>query len=101
MYEEPTADDTRNFLMVFGGHILFQTLYAAVELDLFNRLSEHKQLSLERISELLAIGLKPARILLLGLTSTRLIKRSEAGLYSNAAVAQAYLTSDSPRSVLS
>lgn len=101
MFEEPSQEEANNFLMVFGGHILFQTLYAAVELDLFNKLSEHKELSLAQISKLLDIQQQPARILLLGLTSTKILKRTEAGLYSNSAVAEAALTSHSPKNIIS
>jgi hypothetical protein len=100
MSDEITQKEQNNFLMVFGGHILFQTLYAAVELDLFNKLSERKELSLAQISELLGIQQQPARILLLGLASTGILKRNEEGLYANTPVAEAFLTSHSPKNVL-
>src|SRR5690348_9868432 len=41
------------FHLVIGGHIYFQTLSAAVELDLFSLLSEHGSLSREQIARLL------------------------------------------------
>lgn len=101
MSDEISQNEIDNFLMVFGGHILFQTLYAAVEFNLFDKLSEHKELTLEQISKLLGIQEQPARILLLGLVSTGILKKNEAGFYANSLVADAMLTSRSPKNVLS
>lgn len=93
--------DTNDFIKVFGGHILFQTLYAAVEFDLFTKLSKHKRLSLSQISKELGIKNQPARILLLGLTSSGLVKRGEDGQYFNSHVAELALTSHSPKNLIS
>lgn len=101
MLENIPQKDIDNFLKIFGGHILFQTLYAAVELDLFTKLSEHKKLDIAAISKLLNIENQPARILLLGLTSTGILDRDTDGFYSNSPVAEAVLTSHSPGNVIS
>lgn len=101
MSDEISPKDINNFLMVFGGHILFQTLYAAVEFELFDKLSEQKELNLAQISNQLGIEQQPARILLLGLVSTGLLKKNEEGLYANTPVAEMMLTSRSPTNVLS
>lgn len=101
MSENISQKELDNFLMIFGGHILFQTLYAAVEFDLFTKLSEHKRLSLSEICELLDIHKQPARILLLGLVSTGLLKKSEEGFYSNSPTAEMGLTRHSPKNLIS
>lgn len=101
MLEEIEQKDIDNFLKIFGGHILFQTLYAAVEFDLFTKLSEHKKLDISKITKLLNIEKQPARILLLGLVSSGILKRDTAGFYSNTPVAEIVLTAHSPRNVIS
>lgn len=101
MSDEISQKELDNFLMVFGGHILFQTLYAAVEFGLFDKLSEHKELSLTQISKILDIQEQPTRILLLGLVSTGILKKNEDGHYANTPVAEEMLTSHSPKNVIS
>jgi ubiquinone/menaquinone biosynthesis C-methylase UbiE len=90
-----------NFLMVFGGHILFQTLYSAVEFDLFTKLWESKQLRLSEICEQLKVEKQPARILLLGLVNTGLLNRSVDGIYSNTSIADILLVKHSPKNLIS
>lgn len=99
--EEITQKEIDNFLKIFGGHILFQTLRSAVEFDLFTKLSEHKQLNIDEISDLLNIKRQPTRILMLGLVSTGLLSKNKDGFYSNTPIAEIALTSHSPRNVLS
>jgi ubiquinone/menaquinone biosynthesis C-methylase UbiE len=67
---------------IVGGHIYFQTLNAAVELDLFTVLDEHGQLTLEQIAEALGCSIQPVRILVLGCLSLGLITRRN-GAYRN------------------
>lgn len=101
MSEEITQQEVDNFLKIFGGHILFQTLRAAVEFDLFTKLSVHKQLTLVQITELLNIQKQPARILLLGLVSSGILKKNPDNTYANSRAAEIALTSHSPRNVIS
>lgn len=59
MFEKIEQKDIDNFLKIFGGHILFQTLRAAVEFDLFTKLSIHKKLDISGIIKLLNIEKQP------------------------------------------
>ena len=77
--------DVDHFSMIFGGHIYFQTLYVGVKFDLFTLLDENGSLSLEEIASKLGIEIKPARILLLGLTSIKLLQK-KGERYSNAPI---------------
>ncbi len=85
--------------LVFGGHIFFQTLNAATQLDLFTLLKEHRGLTREQICEKLDIDEQPARILLLGLVSSGLIKK-RGDVYKNAFTTNELLCSDSPTNIL-
>ena len=89
----------REFYLVLGGHIFFQTLNAAAKLDLFSLLEKHKSLSIPEISELLHVEQKPIRILVLGLTSLGLIKKKKER-YTNTFIAKQALTSQSKKNVL-
>lgn len=73
-------EDLHNLTMIFGGHIYFQTLYAAIKLDLFSMLADKGPMSQEEIAEALSIESKPARILLLGLSSIRLLKKTATNI---------------------
>jgi ubiquinone/menaquinone biosynthesis C-methylase UbiE len=64
--------------LLMGGHIFFQTLSAAVEFDLFSLLADHPGLTCTEIAERLSIASKPARILLLGCTTTGLLRKKGA-----------------------
>lgn len=101
MFEKIEQKDIDNFLKIFGGHILFQTLRAAVEFDLFTKLSIHKKLDISGIIKLLNIEKQPARILLLGLVSSGILKKDAKGFYSNTPTAEMALTTHSPRNVIS
>ncbi len=100
MFEGVPQEEFERFYMVFGGHIFFETLHAAVEFDLFTKLSTHRRLTQSSICELLGIQRQPARILLLGLVTTGLLKK-EGEYYFNSDLAEIVLTSHSPRNVLS
>jgi hypothetical protein len=76
--------------LVMGGHIFFQTLSAAVQLDLFTLLSRHGSLTRADIARHLGIADKPARILLLGCTTLGFL-RKRGTRYSNTMVAQRVL----------
>lgn len=101
MSNELAQQDVDNFLKIFGGHILFQTLHAAVEFDLFTKLSTHKRLALTEITELLNIQRQPARIMLLGLVSSGILKKNPDNTYSNTPTAEIALSKHSPINVIS
>lgn len=84
--------------LVFGGHIFFQTLRTAVQLDLFSLLAKEGPLSREQIANRLAIADQPARIVILGLTVVGLL-RKRGKLYSNSRLAEVLLVKDSPRRI--
>lgn len=76
--------------LVFGGHIFFQTLRSAVDLDLFSLLAKHGRLTRSQIAEQLGIAEQPARILLLGCISVGLLQK-RGGKYSNSYLANRLL----------
>ena len=80
---------------ILGGHVYFQTLSAAVQLDLFGELKRGGPLALPEIARRLGIEEKPARILLLGCATLGLVCKSGAQ-YSNSEMASRFLVSDVP-----
>jgi ubiquinone/menaquinone biosynthesis C-methylase UbiE len=83
--------DFEKLSLIVGGHIFFQTLSAAVQLDLFDFLSRKPRQTRAQIAKALGIEEKPARILLLGCTSLGLTKKA-GEKYSNTSVTETYLT---------
>lgn len=92
-----TFEDELVHLM--GGHIFFQTVNSAVKFRLFDLLEQKGALSLEQISSHLNIQTRPTRILLLGLTSLKLLTKNFE-LYSNTNMAIRYFTSASPENLI-
>lgn len=86
--------------LVMGGAIFFETLSAAVELDLFTHLRETPSLTTAEIAARLGLEEKPTRILLLGCTSLGLLKKSK-DTYKNTRLSHIALTRQSPKNVLS
>jgi cyclopropane fatty-acyl-phospholipid synthase-like methyltransferase len=84
---------------VVGGHIFFQTLRAAVELDLFSLLHERKRLTRQQIAAALECEEKPIRILLLGCTTLGLL-RKRGEWYSNTLLAGQLFVRSAPRNVI-
>ena len=80
---------------VFGGHIFFQTLRTAVQLDLFTLLAREGPLTRQQIAARLHIDEQPARIVVLGLTVTGLLRKRGAH-YSNSHLAGTLFVKDSP-----
>ncbi len=80
---------------ILGGHIYFQTLSAAVQLDLFGLLKKHGELALPDIAAYLGIQQKPARILLLGCTTLGLV-RKRGSKYTNSQLSARLLVPDAP-----
>jgi hypothetical protein len=95
-----SAEDMDRFYLVLGGHIFFQTLSAAVQLDLFSLLARQGPLSRAEIATRLGIADQPARILLLGCTALRLV-RKEGDAYANTPVAQQFLARGTPGNLAS
>jgi SAM-dependent methyltransferase len=84
--------------LVFGGHIFFQTLRTAVQLDLFSLLARDGPLTRQEIARRLGIQEQPARIIVLGLvTCGLLLKRGDR--YRNSHLAELLLVKDSPRKI--
>jgi cyclopropane fatty-acyl-phospholipid synthase-like methyltransferase len=71
---------------ILGGHIYFQTLSAAVALDLFGILKEYGPLTRAEIASRLNVQEKPARILLLGCATLGLVEKN-GDQYSNSRLA--------------
>lgn len=64
-----------NLYRALGGHIYFEMLYAAVELDLFSIIATHPGSDVADIARRLALPQNSARILLDGLVAIDLLKR--------------------------
>lgn len=90
----------RQAYLVMGGHIYFQTLSAAVQLDMFTRLARSGPLDRPALAALLGIEDKPLRILLLGCSALGLVRRGSDGRYANTRLAAALLNADHPRNIL-
>jgi SAM-dependent methyltransferase len=86
--------------LVFGGHIFFQTLRTAVQLDLFTLLAKEGELTREEIAKRLGVADQPARIVVLGLTVVGLL-RKRGTHYSNSHLAGILFVKDSPRKITS
>lgn len=96
-----SADDSLemdDLVRIACGHTAFQLLWAGHKLDLFSVLSNQPGLSLEQVASQLGLELQPARILLVGLTSLKLIIRSEDG-YRNSGLADKVLVPGRPGSI--
>jgi len=85
--------------LVLGGHIFFQTLSAAVELDLFSLLAKHRSMTREEIARALQCADQPIRILLLGCTALGLLCKRGAS-YSNTFLSQRLLVRDAPKNII-
>lgn len=86
---------------VFGGHIFFQTLCAAIEFDLFTLLSRKGPLDIPSVAKELEIDEQPARILLMGLAAVKLllVDSGDPIKYSNSKGAEVYYNGDSPLNI--
>ena len=84
--------------LLMGGPIFFQTVSAAVELDLFTLLSNHKHLTRLQIAKHLNLTEKPTRTLLSGLVAIKILEK-HGDLYRNSELADAYLSYKSPQTM--
>jgi hypothetical protein len=87
--------DLERLYFVFGGHIFFQTLRTAVQLDLFTLLAKEGALTRQEIAKKLDIAEQPMRIVVLGLTVCGLLHKNGA-TYTNSPLAQTFFVKDSP-----
>jgi ubiquinone/menaquinone biosynthesis C-methylase UbiE len=95
MKNQKQLEEFERLTLILGGHHFFQTLSAAVQLDLFSLLSRKPRLTRAQIANSLGIEEKPARILLLGCTALGLIKKS-GKTYTNSVLAEKHLTREAP-----
>lgn len=89
----------RDFHRTIGGHIFFQTLCSAVQMDLFSYLSERKFASKMEIMQKLHIEDQPCRILLLGLSNLGLVHKN-GDRYKNSFMAHIYLNRHSKKNII-
>jgi hypothetical protein len=85
--------------LVFGGHIFFQTLHAGVRYGVFSLLKRTPGLTRHQVAEQLGIEEQPARILILGLVSSRLLKQRRGRLY-NTVLSSELLCEDSATNII-
>lgn len=97
--QTPLEKDYEKLFMILGGHIFFQTLSAAVQLDLFTLLSSRPRLTRSAIASALGIQDKPARILLLGCTNLGLL-RKVGSTYANSPLAEQFFVRTKPGSLV-
>lgn len=86
--------------LVFGGHIFFQTLRTAVQLDLFTLLDRKGPLTRKEIAIKVGLEEQPVRIVLLGLTASGMLKK-RGDRYRNSYLARVLMSQDSPRRITS
>src|SRR5437588_9797911 len=84
--------------LILGGHIFFQTLSAAVELDLFSLLHKHKRMTREQIARALGCAEQPIRILLLGCTTLGLL-RKRGPSYCNTFLSRRLFVRSAPKNI--
>jgi len=85
--------------LILGGHIFFQTLSAAVELDLFSLLAKHRSMTREEIARTFQCADQPIRILLLGCTALGLLRKRGAS-YSNTFLSQRLLVRSAQKNII-
>lgn len=96
MKEELTFDD---LAFIAGGHSAFQLLWSGVQLGVFNLLSKKPSIDIQEIADGLGIEHQPARILMVGLTSLRLVKKIDDD-FVNSDIVERLLVSDSPENMI-
>lgn len=83
-----------DFYKVLGGHIHFECLYAAIELDLFTLLKRNRRMTLEQIASAVKLDPFACRVLLLGLVATGVVRKRGAW-FSNTYLGNIALATDS------
>lgn len=87
--------DEEGLAGIAGGHTAFQLLWAGAELDLYTLLAQRPGLICADIARELKLDLQPARILLHGLTSLRVIEKTSTE-YRNSRIANQCLVRGRP-----
>jgi precorrin-6B methylase 2 len=85
--------------LIMGGHIFFQTLSSAIELDLFSLVHKHGTMTREQIARTLNCADQPVRILLLGCTTLGLL-RKRGPRYSNSALSKRLFVRSAPQNII-
>lgn len=97
MTEPATEMDFEAFAQCVGGHTAFQLTRAGVELGVFDYLAEHPERTRAEIGEALGLKQQPTRMLMLGLTSLRLVHK-DGERYRNSAIVSKLLVSSTESS---
>lgn len=97
----PVADDITftqgDYLRILiHGTTAFELLRTALEFDLFEKLENAGSLSIDEVAEVIGVESQPARVLLLGLASLRLLE-SQDGKYTNTDIIRQKLLRSSSR----
>lgn len=92
------ASSIKKFYQIAAGHIYFQALAAAIELDLFTILRAEGPMTQEEIGERIGLAPQPSRILIQVLTATRVLKRS-GNRYRNSLMSHIAFCSQNPQSL--
>ncbi|WP_117210214.1 methyltransferase [Allorhizocola rhizosphaerae] len=91
-----TIADADYLRIIIHGTTAFELLRTALEFDLFEKLESGGPATVEQVASALRVDAQPARILLLGLASLRLLEIQEGG-YVNSDVVRRKLLRSSPR----
>lgn len=93
-----TELDYDRLMLISEGHAAFQVLWAAVELGVFEALSEQPGMTRKQIASHLGLSDQPTRILMVGLAALGLV-RKEGDTFFNAELTQQRLLRDKPGSL--
>lgn len=92
---QPEELDLQRLLLIAAGHSAFQLLWAGVQLNVFDYLSQSSGSTLEQIADASGLRAYPCRVLMVGLTALGLIKRRE-GKFFNARLTEQMLVKGKP-----
>ena len=91
--------DFNGLVLIACGHTAFHLLWAAVQLGVFDTLSESPKLTRDEIAERIGLKSQPARILMTGLAALKLIEKN-GDRFRNSAIAEELLTRHSPGNMI-
>lgn len=94
--EESPIEESEFLRVIIHGVTAFELLRTALEFGVFERLEAAGGMDADRLADALAIERQPARILLMGLASLRLVTKA-GDLYLNTAITRRKLLAGSPR----
>jgi hypothetical protein len=99
MLPESTNSTEEILLLVMFGHIHFQSLWAGVELGVFDMLDRKSPHSLEEIAAGTKLALRPAKMVLANLCALGFVKKAN-GTFSNAPIARRFLVQSSKENLV-